>query len=120
MKEIKNVLILGGGLAGSTLAVTLIKSGLQVTVISNSLKPSATRVAAGVFNPVVLKRMTLTGQSSEALKKAHAFYSGFQEETRQQFHFRYPMIRIFDTAGECNDFLRLTASPGFSEHMSEY
>jgi glycine oxidase len=120
MKEIKSVLILGGGLAGCTLAVQLIKRGIHVTLISDSHKTSATRVAAGVFNPVVLKRLTLTGQASLALKKAHEFYAGFQQETGAPFHFRYPMIRIFDTAGESNDFLRLTHNPGFSEHIGEY
>ena len=50
----KSILIIGGGLAGITLAHHLLKRKQLVTLIDDG-KNVSTRVAAGLVNPLVLR-----------------------------------------------------------------
>ncbi|MEM9022389.1 MAG: FAD-dependent oxidoreductase, partial [Bacteroidota bacterium] len=51
-------LIIGQGLAGSVLAHTMRQHQLQVMVVDRPREGGASRVAAGVVNPVSLRRLT--------------------------------------------------------------
>ncbi len=56
-------IIVGAGLSGSTLAYTLLKEGKSVLVIDNNLKSAASMVAAGLYNPIVFKRIVKSWQA---------------------------------------------------------
>lgn len=73
MREVE-YLIIGQGIAGSALAYQLIKRKKSVMVIDGGHHNSASYVAAGVINPLVLKRLTLSWRAEELLKYCHQFY----------------------------------------------
>lgn len=73
MKEF-DYLVVGQGIAGSVLAYQLEKRNKRFCVIDKGHSSSATRVAAGVINPLVLKRMTLSWRAAEFLDYVHHFY----------------------------------------------
>ena len=55
MKKV-DVIVVGQGIAGTILTHDLIEAQQSVAVIDVNLKASATRVAAGLINPVGMKR----------------------------------------------------------------
>ena len=59
MQTHADYLIIGHGLAGATLARTLRRRGRRVVVLDAPQPDSATRVAAGLINPVAGKRFAL-------------------------------------------------------------
>jgi flavin-dependent dehydrogenase len=74
----KKILIVGQGIAGSCLALEFISNGIEVVVISEKNENSASKIAAGLFNPLVLKKLNLGWKAYETLKAAKNFYSYWQ------------------------------------------
>jgi len=73
MKELE-YLIVGQGIAGSVLAHQLEQRKKRFCVIDKGHDSSASFVAAGVINPLVLKRMTLSWRADEFLNYMQDFY----------------------------------------------
>lgn len=88
-------LIVGQGLAGSLLARHLIKAGQKVRVIDKPRPTSASRVAAGLINPVTGKRLVKEEKADVYLQEARACYLELQRELGQPFQFDKAMFRLF-------------------------
>lgn len=73
-RALYDYLIIGQGIAGSVLAITLIKKGKKVLVIDDDHRTSASVVAAGLVNPVALKRMVPSWRADQLLPSAMKFY----------------------------------------------
>lgn len=71
-------LIIGQGLAGSALALTLLRRGKRVAVVDNNYIDGASRVAAGVLNPVTGRWMVKTWAVDQALPAAKTFYRSME------------------------------------------
>lgn len=74
-------IIVGHGLAGSVLAIQLIESGCRVCVIDEPSLSSSSKVAAGIWNPVVFKRLTKSWLADDLLPELVDFYTRFGKET---------------------------------------
>jgi len=68
------VLIVGAGLAGSLLAWRLQQHGTPVHLIHTPTFHPASRVAAGLINPVTGQRLVLQEHAEQFLKAAHGCY----------------------------------------------
>jgi len=75
-----DVIIVGQGIAGTVLALSYIQKGYSVCVISNNELSNSSRVAAGIWNPIVFKRLTKTWMADELIPFAKQFYL-FAEKT---------------------------------------
>ena len=80
----KHFLIVGAGVAGACTAVHLIKSGANVTIIDNN-KNVSSRVAAGIINPIVFRRMTKSWRIDDFLPFLKTFYKEIEEDTSSSF-----------------------------------
>lgn len=67
-------IIVGQGIAGSVLAITLIKFGYKVCVINKDELSSCSRVAAGIWNPIVFKRLTKSWLADDVVPELNVFY----------------------------------------------
>ena len=74
----KDVIIVGGGIAGTTLAWHWFLQGKSIQWIADD-QASSSHVAAGVFNPVVLKRFSPIWKAQEQLGLMFPFYTQVQE-----------------------------------------
>lgn len=72
---IYDFIIVGQGLAGSVLSLSLIKSGYTVCVIDKPSMSSCSHAAAGIWNPVVFKRLTKSWLADDVVPELMAFYS---------------------------------------------
>ncbi|MGC6533286.1 MAG: NAD(P)/FAD-dependent oxidoreductase [Flavobacteriales bacterium] len=107
-------LIVGQGLAGSVLARTLLRAGKSVHLVDTHRVNSASRVAAGMFNPIVFKRLNKSWMADEALPFAADFYQAWEQELGLNVWHPTPIIRIFPGQEAANDFAARSASDGFA------
>jgi len=95
-----DVILIGQGLAGTVLSTTLRQRGLHVAVFDVPQEGRASEVAAGLVNPVALRRTVLTWRASEMLAIAGAFYRDLGLMHDQVFWHPMPLVAVFPTAQE--------------------
>lgn len=91
----KEFLIVGQGLAGSVLALELLARGCSVTVLDDAREGSASRVAAGMFNPMSFRRIIPVWRADEVMAAMEPFYCAAENTLQAQFLHQVPLIRIF-------------------------
>jgi glycine/D-amino acid oxidase-like deaminating enzyme len=74
LKKEYDYIIVGQGLAGSCLALELIEEGKRVIVFSEPKGKTASRVAAGLINPITGRKMKLTWKAKELFSFLENFY----------------------------------------------
>lgn len=102
-----DVIILGHGLAGAVLAEELQQRGYSVHVFDHKRPGNASQVAAGVGNPIVFKRDIPSWRAREMLGIADAFYSGWQERIGLGLWHPLPMVKVFPTPVERDQWERV-------------
>jgi glycine oxidase len=116
-----DVLILGLGLAGSTLAWRLAERGASVAVIDRGGvdeigNPSASHVAAGLITPVTGKRLTVADDFSELWATAEAFYRCVEKRCGESVLEVAPAVRVFTDADERRTFLDRLGQGKLGDH----
>lgn len=95
-----DAIIIGQGLAGTVLSETLSRRGLRAMVFDAPRHGRASWVAAGVVNPMVLRRTVASWRASEMLAIAGAFYRELELGSESSFLTSMPLVEIFPTAQE--------------------
>jgi glycine oxidase len=88
-------LIAGQGLAGTVLAHLLLQRGKKICIIDEPSLSSSSKVAAGLFNPVVFKRLVKSWMAEEQLGFADNFYPELETRLNARFFFRKELVKIF-------------------------
>src|SRR6476469_1560724 len=96
-------LIIGSGLAGISFAETLSRSNKTFIVINDQTQNSS-RIAAGIYNPVVLKRFSCTFQAQEQLDYLQEFYKSIEHKLHARLNCKVPVFRRFSSIEEQNDW----------------
>ena len=96
------------------LARTLLRAGKSVHLVDTHRVNSASRVAAGMFNPIVFKRLNKSWMADEALPFAADFYQAWEQELGLNVWHPTPIIRIFPGQEAANDFAARSVSDGFA------
>lgn len=94
MEEV-DFIIVGQGLAGSVLAYSMMEENKKVLVIDEESESSSSRVAAGLCNPVVFKRLTKSWMVGEVLPVAREFYRNQETLLNSKFYFDVPLYKLF-------------------------
>lgn len=74
------ILIVGAGLAGLSVARMLELRGIDFWLMSSENIPSSSRVATGMYNPVVFRRINLSWMIRELEKVYYPFYKSLSKE----------------------------------------
>jgi len=88
-------IIVGSGLAGSVLALELLRAGNSVTVIADSSRPSSSRVAGGLVNPVTGKYLAKTWLADELFSGLEAYYTELEALLSSSFYHKTGLFRPF-------------------------
>jgi glycine/D-amino acid oxidase-like deaminating enzyme len=97
-----NYLIVGQGIAGTVLALTLLKHGKKVLVIDQIRSSSSSRVAAGLYNPIVFKRLTKSWMVDELLPCMAHFYKEAEQILNTTFFYEKEIVKLFTDENEKN------------------
>ncbi|WP_242693145.1 NAD(P)/FAD-dependent oxidoreductase [Sabulibacter ruber] len=98
-------LVVGHGLAGAILTCFLEKSGKTVVVFDVPKENAASRVAAGLINPVAGKRFAKSWQVDAFLPAAKAFYQEMEERYQVPLFHQKPILKLFSTPEEQNNWM---------------
>jgi len=99
----QRIRIVGGGLSASILVVQALSEGYAVDWWKSG-EPTSSLVAAGIINPMVLKRLRLILRSEEYMTTAEEFYSDLNLSFKQNLHKRIKLFHILQSDGEINDW----------------
>jgi glycine/D-amino acid oxidase-like deaminating enzyme len=103
-------LVIGHGLAGAMLARELRGRGHRVLVYDEPQPDTASRVAAGLMNPVAGKRFALTWRALDTLPYAVAYYRALEQELGGNFLVETPILKVFGSAQEQQQMLARAAT----------
>ncbi len=109
-------LIVGNGLAGTMLAFEMLKNNLDFRIISSPVKSRATEVAAGMFNPLVFKRLTKSWMADELLPVMKEKYSELEQLLGQKFYFEKDIIKPLSVQEE-QWWTEKRTKPEFSKYI---
>lgn len=104
MKKV-DYIIVGQGISGSVLSYYLMQKGQKVLVIDEEKETSSSKVAAGMCNPVVFKRLTKSWMVDELIPTMKTFFEGQESLFKQQFYYPTPIYKLFVSNDEF-DFWR--------------
>jgi glycine/D-amino acid oxidase-like deaminating enzyme len=90
-------IVVGSGLAGSLLALELLRSGQSVHVISNAALPTSSRVAGGLINPVTGKYLAKTWLAEELFKELVPYYKELERLLSACFYHPIGLYRPFSS-----------------------
>lgn len=110
-------LIVGLGLAGLSFCEQLEKNNKSFKVISDSSQTSSL-VAAGLYNPVILKRFTLAWKANEQLDMAMCFYTNLEKKLNEKLDYKLPVFRRFNSVEEQNLWFEASDKKGLGKFLS--
>ncbi|WP_176758715.1 NAD(P)/FAD-dependent oxidoreductase [Thiohalorhabdus denitrificans] len=110
-------LIVGGGLAGSLLALALLERGRRVALVDQPRAASASRVAAGLLTPIGGRRLTRAGPLEELLPAAIRTYRRAEERTGRALLREVDTLRLCRGAEEAEHYRRRRADPDFRPYL---
>lgn len=114
-----DTLIVGQGLAGSLLAWTLIQRGEQVLVRDDHQRGSASRVAAGMINPLAGMRFTRPAQVDAWLASARALYRTLEQALERPLLHDLPMIRLLRSPEQRRFYQRQAQNPASAPYLGD-
>ncbi|MGL2966548.1 NAD(P)/FAD-dependent oxidoreductase [Flavobacterium sp. XGLA_31] len=110
-------IIVGAGLAGIAFAETLLEKGKTFVIFDNHSQNS-TRIAGGLYNPVILKRFSQVWMANEQLSIADKFYHRLEEKLSVQVDFKMPIYRKFFSVEEQNNWFSASDKPALAPFLS--
>ena len=111
-KKTINFLIVGQGIAGTTLAHKLFESGYSVRLIDNKHQSSSSLIAGGVVHPMSFKRAILSWKADSLIPVAKAYYDAFEAAFKTKVFYELGMTRVFSSMEEQNNWQgRMADSP---------
>ena len=115
----KKILIIGGGVAGCSLAWQLTKKGARVQLLDKKENHSSF-VAAGMINPIVFRRVNLSWRVDEMLPYARSFYAEIEETAQQSFCTPLLIRRFFAAEQERNYWNKKQDLPEFQNYLTHH
>lgn len=100
MNKKVDYLIVGQGLAGSFLAFQLHQEQKSFLIIDKGLSFSSSYVAAGIINPLVLRRYTKTWRAEDFLIYNQVFYKKIESFLSKKYHFSLPIQKLISSKDE--------------------
>lgn len=113
----KDYIIVGLGIAGLCLSYELRKRNQTFTVIDNTTG-SATRIAGGITNPLILKRFTKAWKADEFIPKAASFYQEIDHELKIKSFSPTSIYRKIKSVQEQNDWFVASDKPDLEAFMN--
>lgn len=117
MKKV-DVLILGQGFAGTALALALMEQGTDIHIIDPAPTVSASRIAAGLINPVLGKRFTIDDDYAHLFAAAQEFYQRYEDRWGESFFHRMPIVRVIANEEEEHHYGKRASDTRYSNFVA--
>ena len=110
-------IIVGCGIGGISFIETCIENGKSVVVFDNDSQKSS-KIAAGLYNPVILKRFSALKDAQLQIDLLNIFYANIEQKLQVKFDFKLPILRKFFSIEEQNNWFSASDKPNLSPFLS--
>ena len=110
-------IVVGSGLAGLSFAEYALRNRKSIVVYDNHSQNSS-RIAGGLYNPVILKRFSEVWNAQEQLNLMADFYKHIEEKLCLQFDYKVPILRKFYSVEEQNNWFLAADKKGLEPFLS--
>jgi len=110
-------IIIGSGLAGISFAETALTNNKTVVVFNDDSQNSS-KIAGGLYNPVILKRFSEVWQAKEQLKLMVSFYSNLSKKIESKIDFKIQILRKFFSIEEQNNWFTASDKTALTPFLS--
>lgn len=113
-----DIVIVGQGIAGTILAFKLIQMNKSVLVVDSAKdnERTASKIALGIYNPLVLKWITKSWKADEQVEELFGFCDLFEKVFNKKINYKKNIYRVLHTNYEVNNW---KSKQGF-EKLSSY
>lgn len=118
MTDSKPYLIIGQGIAGTILSYRLWQAQIPFKVLDDPSLSRSSRIAAGLANPVVLKRQKWVSDAETYLPVCAPFYQELEAFLKVKLYHPTPLEHIFHSVGELNDWHQNSTKTYLKNHLS--
>lgn len=110
-------IIVGSGLAGIAFAETALQNNKSIVVFDNNSQQSS-KVAGGLYNPVILKRFSEVWEAQEQITLLDTFYGNIEKKLESKFDFKIPIYRKLFSVEEQNNWFIASDKIGLTPFLS--
>ena len=110
-------LIVGQGIVGTVLSHYLREAGYSIAIVDQSRERTASKVAAGLFNPVTYRRFVKSWKADDFYPEAERFYQANENLMQEKLLFQVPFLKIFNDIREQNDWMAATVSQRIATYV---
>lgn len=112
-----NYLIVGAGIAGVNFAELCLQNE-KTFVLVDDYSTNSSRIAGGLYNPVILKRFSEVWKAKEQLEFSLPFLNSMEERLGVEFDFKIPIYRKFASIEEQNNWFQAADKPNLTPFLS--
>ncbi len=94
MSKKLDYLIIGQGLAGSCMAYALLRAGKSVAIFDQKGQKAASKVGAGIMNPLVFRYITQSWKADQFFEAAKDYFQSFESVFNRKILHNYSIIRL--------------------------
>lgn len=110
-------IVVGSGLAGIAFSEIALQNNKSILVINDDSQ-NASKIAGGLYNPVILKRFSEVWQADSQLDLLSRFYSGLESKLGVKLDYKLPLLRKFHSVEEQNNWFTASDKPNLSKFLS--
>ena len=112
-------IIVGQGVSGTILSHKLLELGFTVCVFDTFKSNSATRIAAGVFNPVAYRKLKMAEFADFLLPEVFQYYTKLEVQLKEKIFHPTSFLKILTDVEELNNWQIQSANENNSAFMSQ-
>src|SRR6187402_3162671 len=105
------------GLVGISFSETALLNNKTVIVFNDDSQNSS-KIAGGLYNPVILKRFSEVWQAQEQLQLMDGFYNHLNNKIESKVDFKIPILRKFFSIEEQNNWFAASDKPALAPFLS--
>jgi glycine oxidase len=110
-------LIIGSGLAGISFSEIALKNHKSILVMDNNSQNSS-KIAGGLYNPVILKRFSEVAHAKEHLLIMNEFFTNLERKLDCKVDYKLPILRKFFSIEEQNNWFAASDKVNLAPFLS--
>jgi glycine oxidase len=110
-------IIVGSGIAGISFSEFALQNNKSILVFDDNSQNSS-RIAGGLYNPVILKRFSEVWKAKEQIDLLNVFYPQIEKRIETKIDFKLPVLRKFFSIEEQNNWFVAADKPNLSPFLS--
>jgi glycine/D-amino acid oxidase-like deaminating enzyme len=113
-----DVIIVGQGISGAVLSAEMLLNNINVLVIDEGLPNTSSKVSAGLYNPIVFKRVVKSWMIDELNPAAITLYKKMEELTVAHFFYEREILKVFVNEEEKLQWLNKCEQPDYQPYLA--